>query len=170
MDLFETQSVMNEDTFKELKKYLMPQGSRITLITAIIIAACFLIIAAVAKFYTLTGALAVVIIAFILEYVLLLNKCVNVSLKRLQETTQAKECTYTTSFSDIGFKIKNHVTNGTATIAYDDIKRFIETENYYTLFTKTNQFGVINKKAIDEANKKEELINFLKHNCKNIRC
>lgn len=169
MNLFETQSIINESTFKELKKYLMLRGFRIFFITFITLSACLFIVSALIRHYVLMTAMFILIIAVILDYIWTLNKNVKVNMKRLQETIHAKECVYTTSFSETGFKIINHVANATATIAYDDINRFIETENYYALFTKANQFGLVNKSDIDSTDKREELINYLKQSCKKIR-
>lgn len=169
MDSFETQSVISEDTFKQLKKYLMPQGQKLALVAFILLAVCLLVVSAFAESYFFMVLMAVAAIVFTVEYLLILNKHVKINIKRMQETVHAKECGYTTSFSDAGFKMKNHVTNAEGTIAYDDIKRFVETKTFYVLFTGANQFGVVNRSDIDGANKKEELINFLKQNCKNIR-
>lgn len=169
MDSFETQSVISEDTFQELKKYLMSRKQRSALITLRLLAICLFVAAIFARSYFFMGLMAIAVIIFILEYLLILNKHVKTNIKKMQETIHAKECEYTTLFCDAGFKIKNHATNAMATIAYDDINRFVETKTCYVLFTKTNQFGIVNKSVIDEAGKKEELIRFLKHSCKNIR-
>jgi len=170
MDLFETQSVINlEDTFKQLKKYAIPKRVKIFVFTIILVEVCIFIAAVLAKDYDWMIRMAVVIIVLISAYLFTLNRNIKIGIKKMHETVHTNVCEYTTSFCDAGFKIKNHVTNGIVTIAYDDINRFVEIKAYFVLFTKTNQFGVVNKSVIEEVNKREELINFLKHSCKNIR-
>jgi len=169
MDLFETQSVINEDTFKELRKFFLPRRRRIALIMIMLFEVFLFIVAAFSGLYVLMVVVAVLIIRSIVKYLLILNKSVKLIMKRMQETEHAKEFEYTSSFCDAGIKIKNHATNAMITIYYDDINRFAETKNYYVLFTKANQLGIVNRSDIDGANKREDLINFLKCSCKNIR-
>ena len=89
-------------------------------------------------------------------------------IKRIQETTNAREYEGTTSFGDESLTMKNHSTNGVINICYDNIHRFVETNNYYALFTKADQFVLVNKKDIEQAQKKEEFLSFIKSHCTNI--
>ena len=105
----------------------------------------------------------------------------------------------TTSFNDNGFNMKDNSTGVVMSITYDDISQFVETETLYTIITarhrllslvgrwiplfglvglifllaspyyKTLRFGIINKKEIDKLGKRDELIDFLGQNCKNIK-
>jgi len=44
----------------------------------------------------------------------------------------------------------------------------VETNNYYALFTKADQFVLVNKKDIEQAQKKEEFLSFIKSHCTNL--
>ncbi len=98
------------------------------------------------------------------EYFVGVNNYVKVHTRRLRETTGADMCEYTTSFNDIGFVLHNHATGGTTTIAYENLCRFKETQSYFVLFTKANQFGVVNKAQIEAAGQREALLAY----CANI--
>ena len=170
MDLFKTKTVINENTFRELKKYLIPRKQKIVLLVADLLAVVLMIIAAmIFQSYVFVVLLAVSILIYPLEYILLANRYVKMNIKRLQESIHAKECEYTTSFNDTGFKLINHSTNAVVTIVYEDIARFVETQTYYAVFTKADQFGVVNKYALKGVDERDELKNYLKHRCKGIR-
>ena len=177
MDLFETQSVINEDTFKSLKKHLLLQLLKRSVIFIVISIGLFILaiwqnkIASTMKNVTLYFCLLsflVVILACVFP-ILELRNYVQVNMKRLREMAHNDECLYTTSFDESGFKIINHETNGTMIVYYDDIAKFIEIEKSYIIMTKLNQFGLINKIVIEESGKKEELIDYLKIKCLHIR-
>ena len=169
MDSFQTQSVINESTFRALRKYLMPRKQKLFFFACIALFAVLLVISIITKYNSVIVVLALGIIVLTTEYFILLNRLVKISVNRLQETAHSKESLHETSLTDTGFKMINHSTNGAAIIDYNDIVRFVETEKFYALFTKANQFGIINRQTIDEANKKEALVTFLKERCKKIR-
>ena len=169
MDLWETKCVINEDTFRELKKYLMPTKQRLILLAAFLLAVCFFILGVLLRSYSLMGLMVLAMLALALEYILILNSYVKSNVRRMQETVHARECAYTTSFSDAGFHIKNHLTNAQTTIAYEDIKRLVETTSYYVLFTKAEQFGLVNKSLINDSNQQEALRAYLKQHYPSIR-
>ncbi len=169
MDLFETTSTLGEDTFRELKKYLMPQVQRAMMYIFAALGLCAAVTALWLRAYPVAVGMAVFVVVIAAEYILGLNNYVKLNTKRLRETANAGQCEYTTSFDGTGFKLYNHASGGTFTLAYDNIRRFKETANYYVLFTGANQFGVVNKSQLEAAGQREALLAHLKSMCKNIR-
>lgn len=169
MDLFETEVAINEDALKEIKNHMMAPKQKGMLIAFIAVFACLFIFSVIIKSYVLMVTSATAVVAFIVETFLILNSYVKVNLKRIQETTNANEVIYTTSFNEAGAKLMNHSTNAVATIDYDNIARFVEAKSVYALFTKAGQFLLVNKNEIDGAQKREEFIDFLKSNCKHVK-
>jgi hypothetical protein len=49
---------------------------------------------------------------------------------------------------------------------YAVICRFVETENMYTLFTKAEQFIVVNKESLMKAQSNEDFIKLIMSKCK----
>lgn len=162
MNLFETKSIISENSIKELKLYLISPRQKITAFLGILLSIW-------ASIYFGSAFFIMLIFIFISIIPLSIKQNIKIIIKRMQETTNAKECECTTSFGDESLTMTNHSTNGTTNICYDNIKRLVETKNYYALFTKAEQFVLVNKKDIDQAQKKEEFISFIKSHCKNLK-
>jgi len=162
VNLFETKSIISENSIKELKLYLISPRQKIPAILGIILSIY-------ASIYFRSAFFIVLIFIFISIIPFSIMQNIKMMIKRIQETTNAREYECTTSFGDESMTMINHSTNGTTNILYDNIHRFVETNNYYALFTKAEQFVLVNKKDIEQAQKKEEFISFIKSHCKNLK-
>lgn len=169
MNLFETTSIITADTFKELKKHLLMPWQRIIIPVLMVICLVFLVLSILMKWHFLTVAFIAFLIILPIEYHWLLNRNVKISSKRMRETANADSMTYTTSLHEAGVVVKNHVTQGTATISYDNIVRLAETKSAYILFTKANQFIPFNKTELEQKGERDAFFSYLKQNCKGIR-
>lgn len=169
MDLFETRGTVGEETFKELKKHLMPRNQKLSLGVFIVLGAGAFVFAAIVRNYSLMIIAALAVLLFSVEYTLLLNKYVKVNMKRLRETAHADEYATTTALSDEGITVKNHATNTAAMLSYDDFVRFAETDTLYALFTGANQCCIMHKASIDGAGNREQFLGALKERCKNVK-
>ena len=162
MNLFETKSIISENSIKELKLYLISSRQKIPAILGVILSIY-------ASIYFRSAFFIVLIFIFISIIPFSIKQNIKIIIKRIQETTNAREYECTTSFGDESLTMINHSTNGIINICYDNIHRFVETNNYYALFTKAEQFILVNKKDIEQAQKKEEFFSFIKSHCKNLK-
>jgi len=168
MDLFETTTIVNENIFKELK-YIMSTAQKMIFMTFLSFSVIGLVLCAISELYQEVIIITIMTIIFILVCMIILNNQRKANIKRLEESVHSDEYTETTSFTETGFKIINNATGGMKTIYYENIVRFVETKNFYAIITKGKQIGLINKIVIEENGKKEELINFLRLKCLNIK-
>ena|GEM_PF-1906841 len=162
MNLFETKTIVSEHSIKELKLYLISSRQKVPVVLGIILSIY-------ASIYFCSAFFIVLIFIFISIIPFSIKQNIKMMIKRIQETTNAREYECTTSFGDESLTVINHSTNGIANIYYDNIHRFVKTNNYYVLFTKAEQFVFINKKDIDQAQKKEEFFSFIESHCKNLK-
>jgi len=90
-------------------------------------------------------------------------------LKRDLENTRGSGLQLTTSFTADEIKIYRADTGGTNRISYSSIISFVETAHTYTLFTKADQFIVVNKTSLAQAKKKKDFVMFIQEQCKNAK-
>lgn len=171
MDSFETTVVVNEDTIKELKKILIPHRFIYYAVTLGVSIGILLNTTtnSTDSIYVKIFGLLFGAGVFTVAYFYWINKSVKNIFDRMRESTHTNECHITTSFIESGIEAKNQETGSLITLNYNDIRRFAETKNLYIFTTKANQFTIVNRLAIDSANKRESFIDFLKKNCPNIR-
>lgn len=163
MEQFETKSIVNKDTLKELKPHLMRPRQKVLSILglALSILCCFF------ADYWMLGVLFALFYACMLLFRAKIQ--VRLILKRIQESTGLQEYEITTSFGEESLKLFNHVTNGTTLMQYAHFKRLVETKNFYALFTKTQQIVLVNRREIDQAQKREAFLLFIDIHCVNIK-
>ena len=162
MNLFETKSIISENSIKELKLYLISSRQKIPAILGVILSIY-------ASIYFRSAFFIMLIFIFLSIIPFSIKQNIKIMIKRIQETTNTSEYECTTSFGDESLTFLNHSTNGITNIYYDNIYRLVETNNYYALFTKAEQFVLVNKKDIDQAQKKDEFFSFIKSHCKNLK-
>ncbi|MDR3000948.1 MAG: hypothetical protein LBU89_06755 [Fibromonadaceae bacterium] len=170
VDLFESKSIVSEDTFRELRRYLKPPheiirvaiGSAVCFVTAI---AAYIVIRSIA--FSALGFFAGIVIPLI--YIQQWNHLAKTYWARIQESTGVSKFEQISSFTDEEIKIRNVDTGGMVSLKYDVIARLAETENIYALFTKMNQIIIVNKISIAQEHNTEAFICFIKEKCKNVR-
>lgn len=169
METFETSALINEGTMKEVKYHLLSPRRKTVILVIVLAAALLLVLAIAVQSTVLTVAAAVALPLFILEYFYIQHRNGKLMLKRIEETAHVRELRYTTSLVDSGIQITNHITGGNTVISYGDIRRVKETRSFYIVFTKAEQFTLLNRAAIDSAGKREALRAFLQSRCRDLR-
>ncbi|MCL2388093.1 MAG: YcxB family protein [Defluviitaleaceae bacterium] len=172
--MFETTSVINKDTLIEIKKHLMPPRAKriyILLIIGGLLMAVGGIFFIVDPYVSHNGSFMVVVavglsvsIVTAICYFIQPNTIVKTNVNRFKESGHT-EVRITSSFTEDKIKIQNSTSGATGEVGYDVVYRFAETENFYTLFTKTEQFIMVNKISLIEAGKNEEFVKFIRGKC-----
>lgn len=161
MDTFETSTVMNKAALNDIKHHLMTSGRKAVMLAIVLLALCLTIFGIILQHTLLISLSAAAAALFIAEYFFIVNRNVKQFLKRLEESQHIREYSYTTSFTDEGMKIINHTTGNSFNIFYGDIRSVQETARYYLVFTRANQFTLVDRIAIDTAGKREAFRAFL---------
>lgn len=168
MNLFETTSIVNENTYKELLSQLVSPMRKVIICLLGILYIFFIVNDVLTGRYTRGIFVSLVLLYFTARTIRNYKRYVKTNTLKIIERVHANEYRCITSFSDIGMSVKNEATNEEFSIYYDDMVRFAETKTYYVLFTKAKQAGLINKAQIIENNNKEKLYDYIAKNCKNI--
>jgi len=169
MSFFETQYVINKDTYTELKKYVRDPNHKLILILGWLLWFMLFAISIFTKNYlfVIFGSFAIISMTF--SYWQAFRKLVKINLERAKENTGTTELNVITSFTDDKINIYTVNTGNTTKLNYDAIIRFAETKNMYALFSKGNQLVVINKASIIQEQKTDDFVRFIKNKCKNIQ-
>lgn len=169
MSSFETTGEIDKNILKEIKPYFISKKKKIVFACFLAVFNCVMLIDFIIN--NDQGRIwfaAILDIILIAEYFIILNTQLKIYNKRLKETIGTDSVTYTTSFDEVGVNIKNHATNGSGNIKYSDVNRIVETRNTFMIITKANQFTLVFKECLKDAQKKE-IIEFLKDKCKDIK-
>jgi len=176
--MFKTTATIDESTFIELKKHLLPPREKMHyLITSI--AAFALAFAGIAANitdginspdYGFNPVLLILIgipigIMMPIMYFYRIKKVIQINMDRFREAGYTK-IEVVTSFADDKIELHNATTGASSSIKYSAICRFAETENTYTLFTKAEQFVVVNKASLIQEQTNDEFIGFIRKKCR----
>ena len=177
MEQFETKVTINKETFRELRKHMKPPREKIRVAILSVWLVLFGIGLMVFRPSDMSGVLVGIGLFAIIfglagpflhhlnfHYVTKINQ------RRVAESAGGKTTIeYTASFTEDEIKIYFPTSEGTAHIKYDAIRRFAETARWYALFTKENQFIVVDKLCLVQAQKSEAFLRFLKEKCNKVR-
>ena len=170
MENFETTNVITENTYIELKRFLKPPNEIRYVIIYSTVLLIIAIIGLIFQHYYFTAIGLGFGIGGPLFYIKQFNYMTRKNWKRMVESSGGvSELEVITTFMADGVKTYNKQSGGSSFINYNSIFRFAETDNIYALFTKENQFIVIDKISIEHEQKTKELINFLREKCINIK-
>ena len=166
MECFETTVVLSEKTVgQELKWHERRRPKdRIIVIAGLFSALVTAFFGATDRDFVLT-TLGIGLILLIL--LLLLRDEVNFrrGWERIRETSTTEGIESVVSFLDKKIKLYDSESGGTIYLDYFLIVRFLETTNWYVLFTRAHQFIAVNKISLIEEGKNEDFIRFLKKKC-----
>lgn len=152
--------IVNESILKEIKRYMIAPWQYYMLIITGIIAIVASALNVMNKQYPMAAILGVLCIVCFVEIFWLNNKKMKEILKTIKEETDKEENTYSLIFGNDALTIRNCDMSTDNKMAYQSMRKMIETESAYTLFGKKNQFAIIRKDALKI--KPEELFDFLK--------
>jgi len=173
MELFETTSTINQDTFAELKWHIRPPKERLHMATYV--ASSFLLALAgviwQTQLFIWLGLGIGIGLGIIIPWRDLrrLNK---LQLKRIEEVEGIRSAEITVSFTAEKIKAHTPVTKsgqGTTFIDYSVIERIAITPTMFTLFSKENHFIAVNRTSLAAEKKEQEFIAFIRENCANLK-
>lgn len=145
----EVHTLVNASAFNELRKDLLKPNIRKLFYAITIILMLLGVFFIAVKFYSTMIICFVGAIILTVELYLISKKQVKVMTKRLYEMYKTDQVEGKLIFTDDMLKTVNLVTKGELNLSYDIMSRFVETDNYYTLFTKEYQMIIIDKQQFD---------------------
>ena len=164
MILFESESIINRDTYIEIKRHIPTPKEKIIFALRPIGGIMIALGGIMLQFHVLTLMGFIAALAFIVSYPLHLNSTVKRELERVNESTGRYEIKCNVYFLDEIIKIHNAEDDYNTEIKYEHFNRFAETKNLYVLFTRTNRLIAIKKTSILKKTS-EDFIPFIKNKC-----
>lgn len=155
-----THNIVNQDILNEIKRYMVAPWQQYMLIVTGIIALIASVLNLVNQQYPIGMILLVLCFVCFFEIYWLTKKKYKTILETMQEETNKDENIYTMIFGNDSLTIRNCDMATDNKMAYEHIKKIIETKSTYTLFGKKNQFAILRKDCLKM--KPEELFDFLK--------
>jgi len=165
MNTFEMESTVNKDTYHELMWHMIPKTVKI--IVAIVLLGST--ISAIGGHYEAAVSGLAMAVIFSVAMLFAHKRGIKTTLQRQKECEGTPELKLAISFLDENIKIHNLRAGGAIYVNYDSMARFVETKNFYALFSKANQFVVVNKTNLIQEQKSKDFIRFLKDKCKNVK-
>lgn len=95
--------------------------------------------------YLLTIACFLGIVIFAVELYFLSKKQIQLTLRRLYELYNTDTVEGKIVFEDDALRMVNFITNGELRLPYSVMSMFVQTQNYYALFTKEHQALIVDK-------------------------
>lgn len=141
----------------ELRKYIIRPDIKKKIYFLSVVFFVIGIIGVFTQSYILTVACFTGIAAFFLELYIISRKQMQVILKRLREIYDTDKVEGNIILEEDKIRTINFVTNGELSFSYDIMFRFVETQNYYALFTKEYQMFIVDKQQFTSQTNKQFL-------------
>ena len=170
MEQFETRVVMNKEAWKALRKYWKPPQEKLR----VMLASAALALLGIAYLLLWEDRLGIVMIlcGFAGPFLHHLNfrYVSKVNEKRAMESAGgAEDNERLVAFAEEEIVIRSTMNENVSRINYNAIKRFAKTENLYALITKENQFIMVNRTQLAQAQKEENFLSFIGEKCKHVK-
>lgn len=153
----EVHTLVNTSAIQELRKDFLKPKVRKMIYTLSAVLLVIAIIAFFIKSYLIMTVGFVGVLILLLEMYFISKKSVKMMIERLYETYNTYQVEGKLIFEDDHLKTINFITKGELTLAYHIMFRFVETDNFYTLFTKENQMLIVDKQQFDTQTKNQFL-------------
>lgn len=141
----EVHTLTNEQALRELRKYIVKPSikkrARITSVIFLVVGILWLLL----QSYLLTIACFLGIVIFAVELYFLSKKQIQLTLRRLYELYNTDKVEGKIVFEDDALRMVNFITNGELRLPYSVMSMFVQTQNYYALFTKEHQALIVDK-------------------------
>lgn len=163
METFETQVVVNAETVKEIRRYLLSRNDKLSIFSA----ALMLYIIGFALFWFFLRSYVVIYLIVapwpsILYYRFIIKRQCDLFGKLIKERYHQDSFTLITSLKEEGFGVNNIEARSESISYYKDIKRFVETKNFYLFITRANYHIFANKNKIIEEGKAKAFFEVLR--------
>jgi len=109
------------------------------------------------------------ILFIVYRYFVYPRQVIKVILQRAKETTGYSDEEVVTSFTDEKIKLYKVATGNTTWLDYGAIVRFADMGGLYVLYTKGNQFVLVDKAQLAQRQQNEAFIGFLKNKCSDLK-
>ena len=141
----EVHTLTSEQALRELRKYIVKPSikkrARITSVIFLVVGILWLLL----QSYLLTIACFLGIVIFAVELSSLPKKQIQLTLRRLYELYNTDKVEGKIVFEDDALRMVNFITNGELRLPYSVMSMFVQTQNYYALFTKEHQALIVDK-------------------------
>ena len=141
----EVHTLTSEQALRELRKYIVKPSikkrARITSVIFLVVGILWLLL----QSYLLTIACFLGIVIFAVELYFLSKKQIQLTLRRLYELYNTDKVEGKIVFENDALRMVNFITNGELRLPYSVMSMFVQTQNYYALFTKEHQALIVDK-------------------------
>ena len=141
----EVHTLTSEQALRELRKYIVKPSikkrARITSVIFLVVGILWLLL----QSYLLTIACFLGIVIFAVELYFLSKKQIQLTLRRLYELYNTDTVEGKIVFEDDALRMVNFITKGELRLPYSVMSMFVQTQNYYALFTKEHQALIVDK-------------------------
>ena len=141
----EVHTLTSEQALRELRKYIVKPSikkrAKITSVIFLVVGILWLLL----QSYLLTIACFLGIVIFAVELYFLSKKQIQLTLRRLYELYNTDTVEGKIVFEDDALRMVNFITNGELRLPYSVMSMFVQTQNYYALFTKEHQALIVDK-------------------------
>lgn len=141
----EVHTLTSEQALRELRKYIVnpsiKKRAKITSVIFLVVGMLWLLL----QSYLLTIACFLGIVIFAVELYFLSKKQIQLTLRRLYELYNTDKVEGKIVFEDDALRMVNFITNGELRLPYSVMSMFVQTQNYYALFTKEHQALIVDK-------------------------
>lgn len=142
---YRTSGVIDASTYREISKFSVSRGrvwfARICSVLLGLLTVFELII----QDYLYTAIFLIFTILFALLPALIARLSIRTAIKRMRETYSEGCMRIETFFTEEGIALHNLSAGGQGTLSYEAIQQLVETEHYFYLSTKANQFILVFK-------------------------
>jgi len=167
VDQYRTSGVLDENTYREISRFLLPRRYVLFIRIYAIVAAIFAVLMFFSKNYFYMVLLLLITILFAMGPMLLRKLYLHRTLKRMREVRAEPQC-MEIFFTLEGVTLHNPDSGKQAVLPYETIRSAAETEHYFFLNTKANQFTLVFKDCLSPE-QKSSFIPFMKEKCPGLK-
>lgn len=141
----EVHTLTSEQALRELRKYIVKPSIKKKLMVTSGVLLAMGILAFLVQLYLAMTACFLGIVIFAVELYFLSKKQIQLTLRRLYELYNTDKVEGKIVFEDDALRMVNFITNGELRLPYSVMSMFVQTQNYYALFTKEHQALIVDK-------------------------
>ena len=165
---YRTSGVIDEATYREISKLAVSRRRVWFARIFSVIMGLFTILMIIVRDYPYMVMFLVFTILFALLPMLITKRSIRTVLKRMAEAYPEGCVRIETFFSEEGIELHNLSNGGKGTLPYGTIQRVAETEHYFYLNTKANQFTLVFKELLTPEQMRS-FLPFLREKCPDIK-
>ena len=159
---FESEITISKETLTELKKHFMPPKQVLAYKVCIVVSAILMIVSYGGQHFGFGSFFLFTFLTGINFYIQIPRNMMNSIIAQNLELTEKEDCIQRLVFYSDGIENFDPDTNNINRVNYRHLFRLVETENTFTIFTKTNMLIVVDIARFENEQKKEEFILFMR--------